>query len=115
MDIGNIPSLYNDVNNAASSRSASRLENKLNSDYQNATEEELMSVCKEFEAYFLEQVMKQMWKTIPQAAESSGANATLKDYYQGEMIREMASSSTEQNSIGLAQALYEQMKRNYGL
>ena len=30
-----------------------------------STDEELMEVCKSFEAYFLEQVMKGMEKTIP--------------------------------------------------
>jgi Rod binding domain-containing protein len=31
------------------------------------------------------------------------------------MIQELASQSTEQNSLGLAQTLYEQMKRNLGI
>ena len=39
----------------------------------------------------------------------------LADYYKDMMIQEVASTSTEQNSLGLAQMLYEQMKRNYNL
>jgi Rod binding domain-containing protein len=31
------------------------------------------------------------------------------------MIQTLASESTEQNSLGLAQILYEQMRRNLGL
>ena len=31
------------------------------------------------------------------------------------MVQQIASDSTEQNSLGLAQMLYEQMKRNYNL
>ena len=39
----------------------------------------------------------------------------LMDYYKDEMVQQIASDSTEQNSLGLAQMLYEQMKRNYNL
>ena len=31
------------------------------------------------------------------------------------MIQSIAAESTEQSSLGLAQMLYEQMRRNYGL
>ena len=31
------------------------------------------------------------------------------------MIQELAKQSTETNSIGLAQTMYEQMKRNYSM
>ena len=34
---------------------------------------------------------------------------------EDEMIQEVATQSTETNSLGLAQMLYEQMKRNYDL
>ena len=37
------------------------------------------------------------------------------DYFKDEMIQKVAEDSTEQNSLGLAQMLYEQMKRNYGV
>lgn len=113
MDLGNISSIYNDI--YTSSQTASKLENKLNTDYSKASEDELMTVCKQFESYFLEQVMKQMWKTIPQAEDSSSSDNMLMEYYRDEMIQSMAAQSTEQNSLGLAQTLYEQMKRNYEL
>lgn len=84
-------------------------------DYSNSTDDELMDVCKQFEAYFLEQVMKQMMKTIPESEESSGATSTLVDYFKDNMIQELASQSTETNSLGIAQTLYDQMKINYSL
>lgn len=37
------------------------------------------------------------------------------DYYKDKMIQGMAEQTTEQSGLGLAQMLYEQMKRNYGL
>lgn len=115
MDIGNMNSIYNNVYNSASQRTASKLEGQLDADYSKATEEELMDVCKQFESYFLEQVMKNMWKTVPKSETSSESNASLMEYYQEEMIKNLSADSTEQNGLGLAQSLYEQMKRNYGL
>ena len=88
----------------AANQTASKLQNQLNgSDYTKAT------------AYFLEQMFKEMMKTIPESDETSSSNSQLMDYYKDEMVQQIASDSTEQNSLGLAQMLYEQMKRNYNL
>lgn len=114
MDISSISSLYNDIYTSSAGQSTSKLENQLESDYSKATDEELMDVCKQFESYFLEQMFKEMWKTIPNS-EESGSDANMLEYYRDQMFQELASQSTEQNSLGLAQTLYEQMKRNYGL
>ena len=113
MDIGNITSAYNDVYANASSQTASKLENQLQTDYSKATDDELMDACKQFEAYFLEQMFKEMVKTVPESETSSGATSSLLDYCKDEMVKNIAAESTEQNSLGLAQMLYEQMKRNY--
>ena len=97
----------------AANQTASKLQNQLNgSDYTKATDDELMDACKQFEAYFLEQMFKEMMKTIPESDETSSSNSQLMDYYKDEMVQQIASDSTEQNSLGLAQMLYEQMKRN---
>ena len=94
----------------AANQTASKLQNQLNgSDYTKATDDELMDACKQFEAYFLEQMFKEMMKTIPESDETSSSNSQLMDYYKDEMVQQIASDSTEQNSLGLAQMLYEQM------
>lgn len=115
MDIGNITSTYNDIYASASSQSAAKLEGQLGTDYTSATDTELMDACKQFEAYFLEQMFKEMLKTIPESEETSGSTGSLIDYYKDQMVQNIAADSTEQNSLGLAQTLYEQMKRNYGI
>ena len=56
-----------------------------------------------------------MMKSIPESDETSSSNSHLMDYYKDEMVQQIASDSTAQNSLGLAQMLYEQMKRNYNL
>ncbi len=114
MDMNNIAGLYTDIY-SANNQSTSKLENKLNTGMTKATDEELMDACKQFEAYFLEQMFKSMVKTIPKSEEMSGSSSALMDYYTDEMVQQLASDSTEQNSLGLAQMLFEQMKRNYDL
>lgn len=113
MDISNISAYTSYISDTASaSKTQSSLQ--LDSDYTKATDEELMDACKQFEAYFLEQVFKEMMKSIPES-EDSGSNSTLVEYFQDNMIQELATQSTETNSLGLAQMLYEQMKITNGV
>lgn len=117
MDIGNLwnsGSMSDMTSTAASNAAASKLEGQLKNGYKSATDEELMTACKQFEAYFLEQMFKAMQKTVPNYSTDgmTGSSSTLMDYYKEQMIQKVAEESTEQNSLGLAQMLYEQMKRN---
>ncbi len=113
MDISSI-NMYTSyiTDEATANKTQSSLE--LDKDYTNTTDEELMDACKQFEAYFLEQVFKEMVKTIPES-EDSGSNGALVDYFKDNMIQELATQSTETNSLGLAQMLYEQMKVTQGI
>lgn len=116
MDISNIASMYSDKYATAANQSAQKLQDKINGkDYSRATDEELMDACKEFEAYFVEQMYKSMLKTIPKSENSSAATDNMMDYYKDQMIQGIAKETTNQSGLGLAQMLYEQMRRNYGL
>ena len=116
MDVSNIASMYSDVYANAANQSASRLQDKLQNTAKNAaTDDELMDACKQFESYFIEQMYKAMVKTIPQNEETSGSTSTTMDYYKDQMLQSIADQTTEQSGFGLAQMLYEQMRRNYGL
>lgn len=85
---------------------AESLQAKINN--KTATDEETMEVCKNFEAYMLEQVMKEMQKTIP---DSEKKNPYLEQF--GDMLyEEYAKNATENQGVGIAQMLYEAMKRN---
>lgn len=115
MDISSISSLYNSqITEETQSKTASSISSLENADLTNATDDELMDVCKEFEAYFLEQIFKEMKKTVPESDYSSNATSSMVDYMEESLLQEYASQATETNSLGLAQMLYEQMKRNYG-
>ncbi len=114
MDISGLTSAYTDyLTGQADNSKVDALKDKLTTDYSKATDEELMNACKQFEAYFLEQVFKGMEKTIPESEYSSSSTSTLVDFHKDNMIKELAAQSTDINSIGLAQTMYEQMKRNY--
>jgi flagellar protein FlgJ len=115
MALEGLSSLYNTTATTAASSSTSKLEQTLDSDLSGATDDELMDVCKEFESYFLEQMFKAMADMVPEDENQSSSTKQLQDYYKDEMIQQLASDSTENNSLGLAQTLYEQMKRNYNL
>lgn len=115
MDIGGMSSYFSSqLAEDAKSKTASKISGLNSSDFKEASDEELMDVCKEFEAYFLEQIFKEMKKTVPKSDYSSNATASMVDYMEDNLLQEYAAQSTETNSLGLAQMLYEQMKRNYG-
>ncbi len=88
------------------------LESSLGSiDSTTATGDEMMEACKEFEQYMIEQVYKAMEKTIIKADEDENEYET----YFGDMrIQQYAQAVVDQGGIGLAQQLYESMKRNSG-
>ena len=116
IDISDISSMYSDMYASAANQSANKLKNQLeNADFSGASDDELMAACKQFEAYFVEQIYKGMLKTIPQSENTSNYTSSMMDFYKDQMVQSVAEMTTEQTSLGLAQMLYEQMKRNYGI
>ncbi len=115
-DFSNITGMYSDMYSNAANQSASKLQDKLEgADYSKASDAELMNACKQFEAYFIEQMYKGMMKTVPQSEETSNYTSSIMDYYKDQMLQGLAEETSNQNGgVGLAQMLYEQMKRNFG-
>ena len=113
MDIG---SLYSDYLTSTATKS-SNLERTLRGDHREKSDDELLDACKQFEAYFYEQVFKNMEKAMV-PSDDSDPNHTLVDYYKENLIAEYSRNLVDQDGGGgntLAQQLYEQMKRNYSL
>lgn len=113
LTIDGLNALYD--TNTASGAAANKLEDTLNADLSRATEDELMDVCRDFEAYFTEQMFKAMQKMIPESENVSSSTKQLQEYYKEQMVQSYAEQSAQGEGLGLAQMLYEQMKRNYGL
>lgn len=76
-----------------------------------ATDEEMMAACKEFEQYMVEQVYKQMEKTVMKSDEDKNE---YEEYFDDFRIQAYAKMVSEQGKLGLADQLYESMKRNSG-
>ena len=114
MDTGSL-NMYTSYISGEAATNKTEASLNLNKDYSKATDDELMDACKQFEAYFLEQVFKEMQKTVNIGEKDSKTTDTMVDYFKDQGIQDLAAQSTENNSLGLAQMLYEQMKINYGI
>ena len=130
--IDNLNSIY--ANGTYTNQTTNSISNKLNStDFSKATDDELMEVCKDFESYFVEQMLKSMAKMssvdgsnsdniyaslFGVTEDSDSGMNTLSSYFGDELMSSMADKVVENQSgkgLGIAQTLYEQMKRNYSV
>lgn len=109
MDINALNTAY--LDSSISSANTNSLENAANKDMSKTSDDELLDVCKQFESYFIEQVMKEMIKTVPTSDKSN----QLVDYFKDMTVQELSSQVQEQSQLGLAQTMYEQLKRNYNI
>jgi len=102
--------LYSQMQKSKNDSKVVGLQNKLtgiNSD--TATDEEMMEVCKEFEAYLVEKVFDRMKDALTDSEEEE---SDYLSYFGDMMYQEYAKVITENGELGLAQQLYESMKRN---
>lgn len=115
MEISGVNSLYTDYLAGTATDKSTALKDKLGSDYANASDEELMDACKEFESYFVEQVFNAMMETAKVFSdEEENSYATkMVDYFKDTAVQELTGQMSDQGGIGLARTLYEQMKRQY--
>ena len=93
------------------------LQKKLENVSDKSSDDELWAACKSFEAYFLEQMFKEMQKSVdslkPESVDKS--NETLVDYFKGQTLQDITATAVEKQSNGFAQMLYENLKRNYDI
>jgi len=94
---------------ALSATGASSLENSLSSINTQTDDEQLMQACKSFESYMVEQIYKGMEKTIMKDEEEENEYLSC---FGDTLIQEYARLTTESNSLGLAQQLYDSVKNN---
>lgn len=114
MDISGLNTDYQNYLSKSSAATA-RMDQIKNTDYKNATDEELMDACKQFEEYFVEMTLKEVFKTVDlfgMGESTSGAMSTSKDLMKDSIVQVFAEKLTEESNLGLAQQLYESMKRN---
>ena len=102
--------LYAQMQKSKNDSKAVGLQNKLTSiNTGESSDEEIMEVCKEFEAYLVEKVFDRMKDALTDSEEEESDYLT---YFGDMMYQEYAKQITENGELGLTQQLYESMKRN---
>ena len=103
--------------NESKNASTIALQKKLENTSAKSTDDELWQACKGFEAYFMEQIFKEMQKSVdalkPESQDKS--TSTLVDYFKNQTLQEVCADSVDTQSNGFAQMLYENLKRNYDI
>ena len=94
----NVTGIYSGYQTQAPNASANALEKTLGKVGDDTTEEELMDACREFEAYFIEQIYKGMEKTIMKADDGNSSSSYM-DYFQDMQTQEYAKLASEQGSM----------------
>ena len=114
MDLSGISNSYvSQATSGITDEQTKRVKNLVNSDLTNADDEKLMDACKEFEAYMMEQVMKRM-DTMTKALgndEEQDSNTSLLSYFKDNVMQEMAGDIADRGTIGIANELFQAMKR----
>ena len=97
--------------------SAEAIKGKIQKTSAKSSDDELWAACKGFEAYFMEQVYKEMQKSVdaikPETSDHS--TSTLVDFFKDQTLQEICATSADTQSNGFAQMLYENLKRNYNI
>ncbi len=101
MEIGNITPYIPTQDNT------SKLSGKLTSAYTDKDDAKLKETCQEFESLFINMMMKEMRKTVPESELLSSSFAT--DTYQEMFDEEISKAASKGNGIGIADAMYRQI------
>ncbi|RMD86661.1 MAG: flagellar biosynthesis protein FlgJ [Candidatus Dadabacteria bacterium] len=75
-----------------------------------AEEAKLKKACQQFEALFLSQMMAQMRKSIPKGGLFGGGQE--QEMFMGMLDEERAKAWAQDGGVGLANMLFQQMRKN---
>lgn len=120
MDISGITSMLSQTGTATADTSVSKskadgLTSSAAGLSSESTEEELKEVLRDFESYFLEQIIKKMKDTFTSDDEESSTASQYTDTFMDYAIEEVADQLLDEIGGNLTQQLFEQMKRNYNI
>ena len=112
MDISAVSTLANSNNTSAA---ADKLKNNVKNLSSDSTEDELKSTLKDFESYFVEQVLKEMKGSMTLKSDDEDSMSQYKDMFMDTAIEQLSDTIVEKSGENITQQLYEQMKRNYNI
>ena len=118
MDLSSLSSLsYSTAQTNASSSAANSITSAADRLSSESSEEELKGVLKDFESYFVEQMLKEVKEslTMEDEEDSDSTMSQYKDMYLDKAIELVADEVVDSMGENVTQQLYEQMKRNYNI
>ena len=98
---------------AKASASAGAVQDSVGGVNENSTEAEMKQAIKDFESYFVEQILKNVRESLKSDEDSSYSQMT--DYFMSTVGEQLADKIVDQVGDRLTQTLYEQMCRNYSI
>lgn len=117
MAIDSMAAMLNTTNtDATTNYNANALKRSLNQVSSDTTDDELMQVCKDFESYFVEEIIKEVKKNLlPEDDDKDASLSTMTDYMMDFAVEKIADEVVDEVGSSFTQSLYEQMKRNYNI
>ena len=109
ISIGNDAMYLQSMQNASEAKTEKLSSSLSNIEKGTATDEELMAACKEFETYLVEQVIKNTKSAMLDDEDGQGEYMKM---FGDKLNQSYAEMITETADLGIAQMLYESMKRN---
>ncbi|MBN2221290.1 MAG: rod-binding protein [Vallitaleaceae bacterium] len=109
-----IKGIGNDINTAyagitASQDSEDSFKKIMEAAMKNEDDEALQSACKDFEAYYIQQLFTQMRKTIPDGGMFAESNE--RNIYEDMLYEEHAKNLSKGKGIGIADVMYRQLSK----
>lgn len=116
ISLDSLSSMVDQSKSTADANNASALKGSLGNISSASSEEDLLQVCKDFESYFVEEVLKEVKESLTEEdKEKDSSLSTLTDYHMDSAIELVADEMVDQVGNSFTQQLYEQMKRNYNI
>ncbi len=120
MDIGGLGNAY--LDNAITQNqferqqaSATSVKNAANGLSSASSREEMEEAAKSFEAYFVEQVMKEVKDSVDLFGDADSATSMTTDYYLDATISTLARQLVDEYGQSFTDDMVDQMMRNYGV
>ena len=101
------------LEHSKSAASADSVSGSISGINENSSEEEMKQAIKDFESYFVEQILKNVRESLKDDDDSS--NAQLTEFFMGQVGEQLADQIVDQVGNRMTQTLYEQMCRNYNI
>lgn len=107
--IYDVSSMYDTYAQSLQSTTGVTAQSALKSVNDDSTDEELLDACKGFESYFVQKIIEQARKMVQTDEDEDGE---YMQYFGDTLNQAYAEAISDSGQLGLAQQMYESMKKN---